>query len=502
MPSPSPTSSSSVVNAVGQGNYEFSSSLKSSSMPTSSIDNAIDEDTYFIGGGDKLHIYLVDMPSLNYGGIITQDFYFIEPTLGVIPVGGKMSLSNAKKIIADYMNRKLKGKGPNQVRILFEGVKTAHITAFGSVHHPGSYSFPGNARLWDVLKTISSVNLSDLNFREIRVKNGDSVVYYDLLSFLYKGDFSQNPYVYPGDELFVSPALKRAYIGGGGLRAWISGQVPIHNDETARDFLSFFFFNETADSEHILIQRTEEGREFQQITFNLKSKRSFILKNNDVIIIPVKNDSSKVHLVNATGELIRPGSYPIPKGGTAVQTIIALAGGYTSFADTNRTVILRTNKKPPPPTVTDGVSRPEISGALAAAAATKDFLVIRITDHPETVLKPEDHVYIPRIENTVYLSGRVKAPGGYAFKPHKKKEYYIRLAGGFADRADKSNIAIVSPFLDAFLTKSTNSEIEAGDFIAVPVNKEYKLYEKIVLPTLSMLLASAGFLVGIVSILR
>jgi protein involved in polysaccharide export with SLBB domain len=496
--------SSSIVNAVGTSSYELSSAIRGSSMSTNAIDNAIDEDAYFIGGGDKLHIYLVDMPSMNYTGIITQDFFFIEPTLGVIPIGSKVSLARAKKIIADYMNRKLKGKDPDKVRILFEGVKTAYITAFGSVNAPGTYSFPGSTRLWDVLKVVSSGSMNDINFREIPLKNGDSVVYYDLLTFLYKGDFSQNPYIYPRDELFLTPATKRVYVGGAGLRAWISGQIPLplRKDETAKSFLSFFFFSENADSEHIVIQRVENNRESQQIIFNLKNNLDLSLKNNDMIMIPVKGDYGEVQIASASGELVRPGAYPIPKGGTSVQTIIALAGGFTSFADTNRTVILRVSKKPPPPGVSDGVSRPEMAGALAVAAATRDYLIIRIKEHPETLLKPGDNVFIPRIENTVYLSGCVKTPGGYAFKPHKKKEYYLRLAGGLAERADKANIAVITPFLDAYQSKSTKADIDAGDFIAVPVKKEFKLYERVILPTLSMLLASAGFLIGIVSLTR
>jgi protein involved in polysaccharide export with SLBB domain len=494
--------SASIVNAVGTGDYSLSSSMKGSSSSTNAIDNAIDEDAYFIGGGDKLHIYLVDMPSMNYVGIITQDYFFLEPTLGVIPIGGKRSLASAKKIIADSMNQKLKGKSANRVRILFEGVKTAHITAFGSVINPGTYSFPGSMRLWDVLKAVSSGSISNINFREIRLQNGDSVAYYDLLTFLYKGDFSQNPYIYPGDRLFLSPVTRRVYAGGAGLRAWINGQIPLRKDENAKDFLSLFFFSENADSEHITIQRTENSRESQQITFNLKSNQDLSLKNNDLIMVPVKSDSSEIHLVNATGELVRPGAYPIPKNGTAVQTIIALAGGFTSFADTNRTVILRISKKPPPTAVSDGHSRPEMNAALAVAAATKDYLIIRTKNHPETLLKPGDNLYIPRIENTVYLSGCIKVPGGYAFKPNKKKEYYVRLAGGYSERADKTNIAVITPFLDAYQSKSTNAEIGAGDFIVVPVNREYKLYERIILPTLSMLLASAGFLIGIVSLIR
>ena len=499
--SSSQTSTPSTADVQSAG-YSFPPSVRPANLTTSTIDNAIDENTYYIGGGDKLHIYLVDIPSMNYGGVITQDFCFIEPTLGVIPVGSKVTLARAKMIIADYMEQKMKGKGSNRVRILFEGAKTANITVFGSVKNPGAASFPGNARLWDVLKASTSGNMSEINFREVRLKNGDSVAYFDMLAFLYKGDFSQNPYIYPGDELYLTPATRRVYIGGNGLKAWVSGQIPIHPDERAKDFFAFFFLGENADSEHIIIQRTDDNITYQNITFNLKLNLDFPLKNHDVIMVPVSNSDSEVYIAGVSGEVVRPGSYPILKNGTAVQTIIALAGGFTSFADTNRTVILRMSKKPPPPGVADGISRPEMNAALAVAVATKDYLIIRTKEHPETLVKPGDIVFSPKIETTVFISGCVKVPGGYTYLPNQKKEYYIKLAGGFAERADKNNVAIITPYLDTYLSKSAKSIIDAGDFIAVPVKKEFKVYERIILPTLSMLLASAGFLVGIVSLIK
>jgi len=498
-----PTSSSSLSSSISPSeapaSYSLSSSFVSTPLTTSIIDNAIDENSYYIGGGDRLHIYIVDMPSMNYSGVITQDYHFIEPTLGIIPIGAKVTLARAKVIIADYMSQKMKGRGSNQIRILFDGAKTAQITAFGSVNTQGTHSFSGTTRLWDVLKATTSGSMSDINFREVRRKNGDSIAYFDMLEFLYKGNFSQNPYIYPGDELYLVPATKRVFVGGGGLRAWISGQIPIHPDERARDFLSFFFFSENADSEHILIQRTVDGREYQLITFNLKQQgQNFCLKNHDVIMVPVKNDYSEVFIVGVSGEVFRPGSYPISKSGTAIQTIIALAGGYTSFADTARTVILRSGKSAPPPEVVGGL-RPEMFASLSAMAASKDYTVLQIKDHPETILKHGDLFFVPRKENMVYISGRVTCPGGYAFKPGQKKEYYINLAGGFAKLADKINISIIAPYGLAYQSKSLNAEIEDGNIIVVPMGKQVKFWETVFLPAFSIAIGSASLLAALFS---
>jgi polysaccharide export outer membrane protein len=502
-----PAATSAGTTPAGATPVDFSSlsSLPGTAKSTflsAPVDNAIDEDNYYIGGGDKFHIFLVRMPSQGYDGTVNQNGDLLIPTIGIIPVG-KVTLARAKAIIAEYMYQKL--KQPNEIRISLDGIKTAQITGFGSVNNPGTYVFSGATRLWDALKAMTSGNMSDLNFREVCRKNLDSVAYFDILKFLYKGDFSQNPYVYPGDELYITPATKRVFIGGGGLKAWISGRIPIHPHERLADFLSFFFFHEYADSEHILVSRTDNGRSSQLITVNLNLKQDFYLQDRDGIIIPIKgggisNDTSA--MVSVGGEVVRGGVYPIPKSGTSVQVIIALAGGYTAYADTNKTVVLRMDKKPPPPNLMDAISRPEISGALAVAGATKDYLVIRLKDHPETIVQNGDHVWVPRKENMVFISGCVKFPGAYAFKPHQKKDYYIDLAGGFAERADKSNIAIVTPYIEAYLSKSSSAEIEGGDFIAVPVKTQYKFYDKVIAPTISTILSAGGFLIAILSLVH
>jgi len=228
---------------------------------------------------------------------------------------------------------------------------------------------------------------------------------YCFIGFLYKGNFSQNPYIYPSDQLYIVPATRMVSIGGSGLKAWINGLIPIRPNERLAEFLSFFFFDERADSEHIFISRTDDGRQYQTITFNLKLKQDFYLQDRDGIIIPQKGYgfSNETYTVTVGGEVVRAGIYPVPKGGTAIQVIVALACGYTSFADTNRTVILRMDKKPPPPGMTDGVARPEMNAALAVAAATKDYLIIRIKEHPETVVKTGDHVLVPRKENMIFI---------------------------------------------------------------------------------------------------
>jgi protein involved in polysaccharide export with SLBB domain len=466
------------------------------------VDNSVDEKTYYIGGGDAFRIFVVDLPSMNYSASVNQNCDLIIPTLGIIPLG-KVTLSRAKELIAEYMHQKM--KRPNEIRVVLERIKNATIYAFGSVSSPGTYSFYGITRLWDVLKTITNASFSDNNFRAVRRINKDSTDYFDLFTFLYKGDFSQNPYVYPGDQLYVFPALNRVFITGSGLRGWINGQIPILPDEAATDFLSHFFFNENADLEHILIQRTDDNVHYEQVVFNLKQNQVFYLKNNDIVTVPIKKDYPQICIASVTGEVTRPGAYSIMKNGSSVPALIALAGSYTSFADTGKVVILRRAKQAPPLLAagnkSDGEAsiRPEMGASFGMTITTRDFQVIRVKEHPGVTLESGDQILVPRTEHMVFVSGSVKYPGGYPYKPNQYKNYYIKCAGGYTERADKGNIAIITFYGDITQTKGVKAELDEGDLIIVPMSREYKLFNMVILPSFSIILASLGVFMGILA---
>ena len=466
------------------------------------VDNSIDEKAYYVGGGDVFHVFVVDLPSMHYVAAVNQNCDLIIPTLGIIPLG-KVSLARAKEIIADYMHKKM--RKPNEIRVVLEGIKNCTIYAFGAVTNPGTYNFYGITRLWDVLRTVSSGSFSDNNYRAIRRINHDSTTYFDLFAFLYKGDFSQNPYIYPGDQIYVFPALNRVFITGSGLRGWLSGLVPIHPNEAAADFLSHFVFTENADSEHIYIQRTDDNIHYQLVTFNMKQNQIFHLKNMDMISVPLRQEYPQICIGSVTGEVNRPGSYPITKNGTSAQALIAMGGGYTAFADTVRVAILRRAKAAPPIIAAASKSdpeaaiRPEMGASFGLTNTTKDFQVIKIKEPLDVTLEPGDQILVPRAEHMVYVSGMVKHPGGYPFKLLQRKEYYIRLAGGYTERVDKGNISVFSFFGDVTQTKSVNADIEDGDMIVVPLSREFKFFSMVILPSLSIVLASAGVLIGIMA---
>jgi len=107
---------------------------------------------------------------------------------------------------------------------------------------PGTYRLAGTFRLLDAVKMANNQelpSLTEFNYREMECRNRDSLRYYDEFKFLFKNDLSQNPYVYPGDNIALAYAKTRVFLHGS-IKNPITGTVPIKQDEPLAEFLSLF----------------------------------------------------------------------------------------------------------------------------------------------------------------------------------------------------------------------------------------------------------------------
>lgn len=68
-----------------------------------------------------------------------------------------------------------------------------------------------------------------------------------------------------------------------------------------------------------------------------------------------------------------------------------------------------------------------------------------------------------------YINGEVKQPGGFSFQPGLTVRKAVSLAGGFTERASKSNIFIISDgqFSDGGKKVSLSEMVKPGDIITV-----------------------------------
>lgn len=367
-------------------------------QPESQPDNSIVPEAYFIGGGDVFQISVVESPSIQYTGTVNENCDVYIPELGVIKIG-KTSLAQAKKLVADFVSSKLRKKFDIYVSLV--KTKTVVVSVTGAVSNPGTVRCPGTSRLFDALKAANNNTIppyGEYDYRAVECLNRDSVKTYDVLKYLFVNNLAENPYVYPGDNIRLSLAQRRVFVSGA-VRLQSGGWIPIKQGEQAADLLSLFRLDASADSDHIIIERTNPDNSALTKVVSLREQFSFPLADHDLVIVSEKMNYPQVAVIEVKGEVARPGNYPFVKNGSTAADILSQAGGATNAASSDRTYVIRRKRmfeeeqqqnfnplKPVvPSTLFDYSVRPEVNSGISRMNVSNDYTVFRLSDNPSGI---------------------------------------------------------------------------------------------------------------------
>lgn len=92
----------------------------------------------------------------------------------------------------------------------------------------------------------------------------------------------------------------------------------------------------------------------------------------------------------------------------------------------------------------------------------------------DIVLREGDKIIVPQYNGTVKINGAVMYPNTVGFQKGKKAKYYINQAGGFSEKAKKSQTYIV--YMNGTIAKvSQNAKPKPGCEIVVPENEINKM---------------------------
>ncbi|MBN1983449.1 MAG: SLBB domain-containing protein [Chitinivibrionales bacterium] len=435
------------------------------------IDQTIDPSSYYIGTGDIIEVRSTKMPWARYTGTVNENNMLFIPEFGAVALG-KQTWATAITTIHHYVLKKNSSLG--EVNITLTDIKRVSVVVSGCIATAGTFSISGNLRILDVIKIANNNTIPDFtktNLRSVIVRSrmdGDTASL-DLLRFIVAGDLSANPYVYPGQSIQCMPVVQHALVNGE-ITGLAPREIPIRPLESIADVLALYTFTMEADSNYIVVQKT--GR--QPGVFSLTQCRGLSIEHLDCITICPKTPRNERHTISIRGEVQRPGLYTLNNTKTSASQAIVLAGGVTTQADLSRAYVIRRS-------MTDSVSlknlgtntensRRQIVYGMVKLRESKDFSVVPL-DKKQVILQDQDELFVPRIQESVYVSGNVKNPGVYPFVQSKEAGYFIDQAGGIARSGDKNNIRIVTLYGDAYKSRE-DKIIESGDIITVPEKPE------------------------------
>ena len=503
----------------GMNNATDASAQQLSSMTLSTLDGAVDANTYMLGPMDVLSINLWgDIPT-TATTVVTPEGSVLVPTVGEVDVRS-LSLRRAKERIEAEV-RKRYSKVSASVTLISPRTFSVHVT--GVVPAPGSYGVTASDRadravyMASVIKPSKSIPrsateekndlvsfnrpmldaLPNLSLRNILIfRNGDTVRV-DLMRYYATGDLQYNPRLLDGDVLFVPPeALDANKVSVyGGVR--LPGSFEYNPSDSLRLLLRMAQgFTENAITDTIEIARfPDNGGMLETVLIDGEGIRNgtfdVALQRNDRVFIRERANLRAEYTVSVKGEVRFNGSYPITREATKLSEIINRAGGFTADASVAEGLIFRQNqmeKLDPVSKIPDytrlvemrlsGMDREERDYFTYESAIDRNFVSVDFRklflEHDasaDVTLRDGDQIVIPATSHSVYVFGQVVRPGHITFVPGMDDAYYIAKAGGVAESADRGGRKIVKAGSKAWVDPG-DTKIEAGDAIFIPRNPE------------------------------
>jgi protein involved in polysaccharide export with SLBB domain len=446
-----------------QGQFGYPAAVKgktSSDKVAISVDPAV----YLLGPGDALEIRSSKMPWVVYSGTVNESNKLYIPEFGTFEVN-KKTLNDAKKEIATFIQLQ---KPREEIDIILSSPKEVEVVVAGEAVNSGSYRLSGTLRVLDAVKIAlkdSVVLFRDINYRNVAVTIQGETIHCDLAGFIAHGDGLENPYLYSGAIISLTPPVRWVTISGA-VSSPFSESLPINADDIYGQLFKICKVTEDADTSNVMMFRKGQ----KTVRYTLATIASLMVEDLDYIIVGSLKPVKKTKQVAIKGEIKNPGTYPLEEGKTSlVGSVIAIAGGITDKADSGRIYIMR---KDPLATASARLAKElgnqsQKKDPVSQRMITSgDYRIIPINAFSSNELENDDLIVVPEISRTVYVSGDVKMPGAYPFAKHRSLKYYVDLAGGFSRMADKRDSKVVTAYGDFWVVK--NAEIEAGDIIVVP----------------------------------
>lgn len=483
----------------------FGSSTLPSSTERTFFEGPIDPDEYRVGPGDKFKIYFWKPAYTEYSAVISAEGELVLPLVGAVNVA-QMTLAEAKRAVSDAVGASLK-QGALTVTLIEPRKFRVHVT--GQVNSPGTYILPATARVADAIVAAYGLKrerdfsrgdtawtiLASQRRIELRDKNGKMTGRADMRLFLGGGKLEANPYLSDGITIFV-PYLKesddRISVFGevfeGGLFEYVQG-------DCLSDVLVLAGgLTPTADKASVQVysRNTATPRSFD---LNNPADLEAALLPGDRIYVYGMPDLSKEGSVTLSGQIMKPGGYPIVNGVTTLAEVLEAAGGFTDDAARNSARLIRKN-------VTDlsenerfrislSVTRPAAEPAfpadaeLAAEFARWDYgtVVIDLSGACEpapadVVLFDGDCLEVPAEPLGVRVLGYVNHGGEVSWIEGGRLNDYLKAAGGTNSGGWKNRTVIIKASNGSQLRCSSNVKIDPGDLIFVPSKPETTNWER------------------------
>jgi protein involved in polysaccharide export with SLBB domain len=361
------------------------------------------------------------------------------------------------------------------------------VTVTGETLNPGNRTVDGLTRVSSLLTELTG----KASIRFVQITSSNEIVHlYDTFTAARTGDFSQNPYIRPGDRVYIPAAGRIIQVAGEVFRP---GEYELLPGETLKELIEYYAdgFTLNADPGRIMLARinTRENIPGESKVFPYKANEGLVLEDRDRLSAGNKIENRPaVFFEGAVSAVILGGveetsaeiegttlfEYPFYEGETLGNAVRSIRNRFIASSDLANAYLIRGGKN--------------IPFDLNQFLYRQDF-------GKDIALENGDTIIIPFHQYFVLVSGAVKAPGRYPYVPDRMADYYINLAGGRDDLLNNGR--------GIRITDMNNRKLSVRDMIApetmidIPTNRfsaRFNQYGPIITTILSIITTTLSIL--------
>jgi len=475
--------------ALGAGESATSGRSDASSNGLTPLSDTIDPSVYRLGPGDALVLNLWGPISMTVPLEVGPEGMLFVPGIGSILVAG-MALSDVRDRIEMLMRSQYHGV---KMEVRLQRIRTFLVYRTGEVVHPGPALANGSSRPIDLLPDTLLTSAASRRNIVIRGRGGGEYVY-DLDLFRLAGVRGASEALQGGDIIYVPPRTTNIGIWGGVAR---SGQYELGPHDSLSTLLRLGGGAVPAAlRERSLFLRWKTPTVHESLWVSIDDIETGVynprLMDGDNLYVAFDPEYHELHQVTVVGHAKQGGDYPISLGRTRLSDAIRAAGGLREGADLSAIRLIRTRPSLVGRSVEfdrlSRLSREEMTESeyesfrTQLAALSPDFRVdwVRLQQGDpalDPVLADGDVIRVDRIVSSVRVDGQVRRPGVFEFRAGETWSYYLRLAGGWSDRAARTKVRVTRAVGGQTVLARNVGDMAPGDFVWVPERPDITAWE-------------------------
>jgi polysaccharide export outer membrane protein len=389
--------------------------------------------------------------------LVLQENYDLDvPWVGTLQVKG-MYFTDLRKLVSDELNKKLPKKA-DYISLVLQSPARFDVPVYGGVESPGVVTLNPLSRVSDAIALSKGIRKGG-STRQIQLIRGNSAVTVDLLLYGLRNLQEANPYLQPGDSVFVPQAAITASVTGQVVNPGVYELVPGESLTTLLSYAGGILAEAYPGT--VQIQRFNPDGTTSRITVDLK-KDSAVMNGDRVRVPPMTENKETVLVVGALFgapvSMDKPNAVPAAPisvevpfvAGLTLLDVLESLGGPTPYAKADQSAVIRSG------------SGQRVMVDVETLWATRSELL-------NIALQPGDTVSVPIILD-VFVAGEVRSPGKVPYSPAFTVSDYIMAAGGVSEDTGDANAVY---FIDAKGKRARATPMDAvkpGSLIFVDKN--------------------------------